>query len=143
MADHHKMIIQALSEETFAPFGKIIHFSTNLPDERFEVLIEEQVSPWRIAVFRVRQRETDKLEAHPSSMETFEPMGGMGLLLVAAPDAPHSVHAFALDQPVCLWKGVWHEVIALSQEALYKITENAQVDSVFYSLDKTIGGWAG
>ena len=52
---------------------------------------------------------------------------------------PHEIHAFLLDTPVCLYKGVWHEVIALSQEALYKITENREVSSQFHPLEHPLG----
>ena len=138
-----RIALEALFEATFAPFGKLIRVAPEPEDDRFEVVIEEPEAPWRVAVFRVRQHAAARLEAHPSSMETFEPVGGTGVLLVAAPDAPGDVRAFLLDTPVCLRKGIWHEVIALSAEALYKITENACVDSIFYPLDHTLGFWVG
>ena len=103
------------------------------------MLIREEVHPWRIAMFRVRIRQAQRLECHPESMESFEPVRGMGVLLCAAPDRPEKVHAFPLDAPVCLNKGVWHEVIALSGEALYKITENCEVSSEILPLLST--GW--
>lgn len=126
--------IVPITREAFAPFGKVIDFSPVPEDERFEIIVREEVEPWRIAVFRVRQRTAARLECHPASMESFEPMRGTGVLLVAEPRSPENVHAFLLDRPVCLYKGVWHEVMALSDEALYKITENKAVHSEFYEL---------
>lgn len=130
--------IQPLTQENFNKFGKIIKFSNNPEDERFEVVIKEQHDPWRIAVFRVKIRETLRLECHPKSMESFEPISGMGILLCALPESPDKVHAFPLDKPVCLYKGVWHEVITLSSESIYKITENAEVESEFYNFSNPI-----
>lgn len=124
--------IEPITAEMFAPFGKVIEFSPRPEDERFEIVVREEVEPWRIAVFRVRQRTAGRLECHPTSMESFEPMRGMGVLLVAEPWSPENVHAFLLDAPICLYKGIWHEVVALSEEAIYKITENKEVHSEFY-----------
>jgi hypothetical protein len=33
-------------------------------------------------------------------------------------------------------KGIWHQVIALSEEAQVKIAENNEVESVFYEFKK-------
>ena len=57
--------LELLSEEAFAPFGRIIKFSGHPEDPRFEVVIREEVEPWRIAMFRVRQRTAERLECHP------------------------------------------------------------------------------
>lgn len=134
-----RITIEPLTREAFAPFGKLISFSEQPEDERFEVLIREENEPWRIAMFRVRIRQAARLECHPKSMESFEPVRGMGILLCAAPETPQEVHAFPLDAPVCLDKGVWHEVITLSGEALYKITENCEVESEFYDFAQPLG----
>ena len=133
------LTLEPITRERFAPFGRLSAFSEQSPDERFEVLLTEDAQPWRIAVFRVRQHKAERLECHPGSMESFEPMAGAGILLCAEPHTPHEIHAFLLDTPVCLYKGVWHEVIALSQEALYKITENREVSSQFHPLEHPLG----
>lgn len=139
MPDCTRITLEPLTRSAFAPFGTMIAFSEHPEDERFEVLIRETSEPWRIAMFRVRIREATRLECHPRSMESFEPVRGMGILLCAAPDTPEQVHAFPLDAPVCLYKGVWHEVITLSGEAIYKITENSEVESEFYNFSKPVG----
>lgn len=138
MLERKRITIEPLTDQAFAPFGKRIAFSEHPEDERFEVLIREEKEPWRIAMFRVRIREAARLECHPRSMESFEPVQGMGVLLCARPETPQEVHAFPLDAPVCLDKGVWHEVIALSGEALYKITENCEVESEFYEFSQPL-----
>ncbi len=133
------LAIETITAESFAPFGRVIDFSPEPEDERFEVVIREEIEPWRIAVFRVRQRTAERLECHPASMESFEPMTGTGILLVAEPWKPQNPRAFLLDQPVCLYKGIWHEVITLSQEAVYKITENKEVISEFFPFPGLVG----
>lgn len=124
--------IEAITAASFAPSGRSSNSRPSREDERFEVVIREESEPWRIAVFRVRRRAAERLECHPTSMESFEPLQGVGILLVAEPHSPDKPRAF-LDTSICLYKGVWHEVIALSKEALYKITENRNVNSEFYS----------
>ena len=41
-----------------------------------------------------------------------------------------------LDKPVVLKKGIWHQTLALTSEAQVKITENLEVESVFYTYDE-------
>lgn len=41
-------------------------------------------------------------------------------------------------KPICLEKGIWHQVLALTDEAQVKITENLEVESVFHELKKAI-----
>jgi len=102
------------------------------------VIITEEHSPWRLAVFRVKERECVMLEKHPTSLESFEPISGTGLLIVAPKAEPRDYQIFLLDKPVCLYKGVWHQMITLAEEALVKIAENLQVESEFYHLNKPI-----
>ncbi len=78
------------------------------------------------------------LECHPDSYESFEPLKGIGILLTAKPESPEDYHAFLLDKPVCLKKGVWHQLIALTEEVQVKITENLEVGTSFYELASII-----
>ena len=128
--------IQILTQSAFAPFGTVLEFpaeSTN----RFEIIVREPDHPWRLAVFRDNKRSATKLENHPTSMETFEPVRGTTLLLVAEHDLPDDFSVFLLDKPICLHKGVWHDVVALSDEVLIRITENLEVFSEFHALKGT------
>lgn len=134
-----KKEVQYITRKNFESFGWLLDFSENPQDERFEVIVKEEVNPWRIAMFRVKIREIDQLESHPESMESFEPVSGCGILVVAPPDTPKDYQVFLLNRPVCLKKGVWHEVITISEESIFKITENKEVSSKFYSLKKRVG----
>lgn len=73
-----KIALETLSQAAFAPFGKLIRFSQNPADERFGVLIVEPESPWRVTMLHVAQRNAQRRDAHPSSMETFESVSGTG-----------------------------------------------------------------
>lgn len=127
-----------ITRDNFKSYGWVLDFSENAQEERFEVIVSEDVNPWRIAMFRVKIRECNRLEAHPDSMESFEPVSGCGLLIVAMPETPKEYQVFLLDRPICLKKGIWHEVITISKEALFKITENKEVSSKFYMLEDVI-----
>lgn len=119
--------IETIDPAGFAPYGTVLEFTGG--DDRFEVLVTEPDSPWRLAVFRSRLRSCTEMECHPASLESFEPMRGAGVLLVAAHETPGDWHAFLLDRPVCLHKGVWHSLLTLSEETVVKIAENLEVSS--------------
>ena len=132
--------LEYVTKEAFAPFGTVIE----LPDsakEGFYVVEREEGSPWRIGVFRYSNRSVRQFECHPYSKESFEPLKGISGLLVAEHEKPEDYHAFLLDKPICLKKGVWHQVLSLTAEAEVKITENLEVSSEFYSPEKPI--WIG
>lgn len=111
--------------------------------ETFMVIEREEHEPWRIAIFRYNNKSTNTLECHPSSKESFEPLKGITILILAGHETPESYEAFVLDKPVCLHKGVWHQVLALTEEAQVKITENLEVESMFYKLQKEISAQLG
>lgn len=137
-------MIRNITKESFQPYGTVIEFSANPEDPRFEVVVTESNHPWRLAVLRVVEREFDKLECHTMSLESFEPVSGTGLIIVAEHDKPDQFEVFLLDKSVCLNKGIWHQMITLSQETIVKISENLEVSSDFHNLGKSytfnIGG---
>jgi len=137
--------ILKITPESFVPFGTVLTFGENPPDPRFEIKVTEPAQPWRIAVFCVSIKAAQRLECHPHSLESFTPLSGTGVLLCASPETPADVHAFLLDTSVCLGKGVWHEVITLSEKSFYQITENLEVTSEFYNFTApiTIGATEG
>ena len=106
--------------------------------ESFEIVITEEREPWRLAVFRYRNKSVKRLECHPTSLESFEPLNGMTVLIVAEHDRPAEYEAFLLDKPVCLYKGIWHQVLSVTDEAQVKIAENLEVNSEFYDLEREI-----
>ncbi len=129
--------IEIITKESFAPFGNIIEFPEG-NEENFYIVDTEDRQPWRLAVFRYSNHEIQRIERHPTSKESFEPLSGTTLLLTAELDEPENYHVFLLDKPVCLKKNTWHQVLALSNEASVKITENLEVESVFYDLQESV-----
>ena len=129
-----KKPVLTLERERFAPYGAILDFSPGYTGF-FEVLVSESGHPWRLAVYRDNRRASTFLENHPDSMETFEPVRGVALLLVAIPQRPEDFDVFLLDRPVCLHKGIWHDVGALSDDLLIRVTENLEVESVFHTFE--------
>ncbi len=134
--------IKNISFDSFLKFGRVLDFN---PDDNtaFQVIIKESESPWRIGMLRVTEKECGELESHPYSMETFEPVSGSTLLIVSLTDNVNDSEIFFLDKPVCLNKGVWHGIVALSETAVVKITENLEVETVYKTLPKQISIFAG
>lgn len=126
-----------ISKENFAPFGKVIEFSNECND-KFEIIITDELNPWRIAVYRYKEKSVKVMENHPTSKESFEPLSGTTFLMVAENNTPEDFKVFLLDKPVCLYEGVWHQVISLSNEASVKITENLEVSSEFYEFENEV-----
>jgi ureidoglycolate hydrolase len=129
-----KLLIKNLRQPDFAPFGEILEFS--LAEAGFQVKVSEQSSSgWRIALLRTENKSIRDIKCHPDSRESFEPIQGIAVLVVASHDSPNELEAFLLDKPVCLKKGIWHNSLALSEFATIKITENAEVGSQPYNLN--------
>lgn len=129
--------LQSIHKESFEKFGSVLEFSKEC-QEPFEIIITEEKEPWRLAVFRYTNKTVRRMECHPLSLESFEPLLGLTVLIVAEHDKPQEYEAFILDKPVCLKKGIWHQVLSLTDEAQVKIAENLEVSSEFYDLDKDI-----
>lgn len=121
-----KRALECVTSHRFAPFGKILEFTPDM-EEKFHIIMSEEKEPWRIAVFRYDNRNIHTIERHPTTMESFEPLSGITVLLVAEYETPDEPVAFLLDKPVCLYKGIWHQVLSLTESAQVKITENLEV----------------
>lgn len=130
-------MIQSVHRKNFDRFGYVLDFPENV-EESFYVVAREEAEPWRLAVFRYRNKTIKTMECHPYSLESFEPLKGYTVLLVAEHDRPEEYEAFILDRPVCLYKGIWHQVLSLTDEAQVKISENLEVSSEFYELKEEI-----
>ena len=130
--------LEYVTREAFEPFGSVIEFPKGT-EEKFFVVDTEEKEPWRVAVFRYSNRSVQRFERHPYSKESFEPLQGLTVLLVSEYASPQDYHAFILDKPVCMKKGIWHQVLSLTEEAQVKITENLEVTSEFYDQEKQIG----
>lgn len=130
-------LLQSIHKETFEKYGDVLEFPNDCA-EPFYIVTKEENEPWRLAVFRYSNKEIGRMECHPTSLESFEPLSGITVLVVAEHERPEEYEAFVLDKPVCLKKGVWHQVLALTDEAQVKIAENLEVNSRFYDLEKPI-----
>ncbi|MBO5160553.1 MAG: ureidoglycolate lyase [Lachnospiraceae bacterium] len=129
--------LKSIHKEDFARFGKVLEFSENCT-EPFEIVITEETEPWRLAVFRYTNKMIQRMECHPTSLESFEPLSGITVLVVAEHEKLEDYEAFILDKPICLYKGIWHQVLALTDEAQVKIAENLEVNSEFYDFEKPL-----
>lgn len=129
--------IQNLNKKSFKKYGIVIE-----PKDKkkiFDVICRENERVgWRIGYLLFKPQKVKILEAHCYSMETFEPIKGASVIIVAERKKPQKCEAFLLDKPVCLYKGIWHAIIALSDSIEIKITENAEVESIFYKLKKPL-----
>jgi len=128
--------IQTTTPESFAKFGDILDWQADFGKEGFRIITRaEDPTGWRLAVLLVKHHHITRLERHPTSKESFEPVSGVAVLCLAPPEDPTAVEAFLLDKAVVLDKGVWHDMFALSEEALIKIAENLTVTGEFHELD--------
>lgn len=101
----------------------------------FHIVVKETGNRgWRIAYLIVRDKAIDRLERHPGTFESFEPVSGRSILYLAKEKNSKVITAFYLDRPVILKKGIWHGVVTLGQESEIKITENARVKSAYWRL---------
>lgn len=130
-------MLQSIHRENFEKYGKVLEF-TETCAEPFEIIITEEKEPWRLAVYRYTDKTVKRMECHPYSLESFEPLNGLTVLVVAEHDKPEQYEAFILDKPVCLYKGIWHQVLSLTDEAQVKIAENLEVTSMFFDFEKEI-----
>jgi ureidoglycolate hydrolase len=128
--------INHITKDIFGKYGTIIDFTGREDNPEFEVIISHKENPWRIAMLRVEEKEFTVLEKHPSSLETFEPVEGICLLLLSLETQKSDYEVFLLDRPVCLNKGVWHGIVSLTNVSKIKITENLEVDTEYYNLNK-------
>jgi len=131
-----KLRPKPITRAHFKPYGWLIDYArTSLPKSKnlFRIVIRERKKGWRIAYLVVRDRKINRLEQHPDSLESFEPIAGRGLLYVAT-KKNSVIKCFLLDKPVILKKGIWHGVVTLSREFDVKIVENATVKCAYWPL---------
>lgn len=128
--------LQSIHRKTFEKYGTVIEFPES--EREFEIIVSDRENPWRLAIYRYGNKAIHFTESHPASMESFEPLEGVSVLVVAEHDSPERCEAFLLDKPVCLHKGIWHQVLSLTDEAQVKITENFEVASEYYRLERPV-----
>jgi len=131
-----------IKEPYFKAYGKINDYPRRQAAGRrnlFRIVVRQPHVGWRIAYLVVRDKVIDRLEQHPGSLESFEPVRGRALLFVASRRRASDIRCFLLDKPVILKKGLWHGVVALGDEADIKITENASVRCVYWKTGIKMG----
>lgn len=132
-----KIKVRAITEASFRPYGKIIGYPVSRRPKKknlFRIVLKQPKSGWRIAYLVVRDKKISRLEHHPGSFESFEPVSGKGLLYVAPKKDTTLIKCFLLDKPVILKKGVWHGIVTLSRECEVKIVENSSVRCVYWPI---------
>lgn len=132
-------MIENITSEGFRPYGRVIEYPDKDKERRDKSLFcitmkEKERVGWRIAYLVLRDKTIDRLERHPHSFESFEPVRGDTLIYVADKQDTAAIRCFRLDRPVVLNKGLWHGVVTLGDEAEIKITENAEVACGFWEL---------
>ena len=129
--------ISNLTAKAFKKYGIVLEQRNK--KKVFSVIAgDPKAAGWRIGYLIFSPAPVDSLERHPESMETFEPVSGTTVMLVAPQNAPEKMEAFLLDKPVCVAKNIWHAVRVMSESAEIKITENFEVESVIYKLKKPV-----
>ena len=137
-------MIKTITSQNFRRYGKIIAYpNKHLKGKKKNlfciVLTEGKHTGWRIAYLIVRDKRIRRLERHPFSFESFEPMVGKALLYVTEKKDKNRIECFYLDRPIILNKGVWHGVVTQSTESEMKLTENLKVKCHYWPLGFYLG----
>jgi len=119
-------------DKSFEQYGRIIKPFNEGPAEQgkgwdFYMLSKSKSDGWRIGYLIQTSKEVNYLEKHPKSKETFEPIEGVGIILLSLGD---KIDAYLLDKPIILNEGVWHALVALSERVKIKISENLEVEKI-------------
>ncbi len=129
--------IKNITDENFAKYGTICEHKD--PTLEYEPLVKVNSKGWIWAVLTFKRKFITRIEQHPTSKESFEPIFGTTIIVLAEPNNPDKTEAFLLDRPVMLNEGVWHDVFTISDIARVKITENNDVTCVYHDLKKPVG----
>lgn len=116
---------EPLSPEAFAPYGSVLRREEG--GEAFQDLHTESESEgWRVALLEVEAGPLKRMHRHPDSEECFAPLFGSPCIAVASPEDPETFRVFRLDEPICINRHVWHEVISPDHARVF-IAENATI----------------
>jgi len=132
-----------LSNKAFNRYGRILlptkGENPNVSEETvfdFYILFSQvEGRGWRTAYLRYQGELLEKLERHLGTAEVFIPLQGHSVLVVATEVDPlKQLHAFYLDKPLVIDKGIWHNVVSVGGAAELLIMENLEVDVDYYKL---------
>ena len=90
--------LQSVQRETFLPYGEVLEFPAGI-EETFCIITTEEKEPWRLAVFRYTNKEIQRMECHPTSRESFEPLHGLTVLVVAKSGRIRSIYTGQAGMP--------------------------------------------
>jgi len=140
-------MIEEITAKNFSRYGWVIEYpqrrSASSKINLFRIVLRERKkSGWRIAYLVVRDKQLNRLEQHPGSYESFEPVRGRSILFVATAKDETKIKAFYLDVPIILRKGIWHGIITCGKETDVKISENANVQCVYWKLSHPLSRYA-
>lgn len=124
--------IKTINKKSFSKYGVVLEH-IKLKDG-YEPLVTVKSRGWIWAIMTFRNKTIKEIECHPTSKESFEPVSGTTLIVLAPPKHPEQIETFLLDKPVMLNEGVWHNIMALSESAAVKITENNDVYKILHDL---------
>lgn len=130
-------MILSPNSNNFRRFGKIIsypHKSLKKDKRNLWRIVHREPgnAGWRIAYLVLRDKTIGRLECHPDSDESFEPIKGRSLIFISKDKNFKNIYCFRLDKPLIVYKGVWHGLITLSPETEIKITENARLQCRYW-----------
>ena len=128
-----------ITPQNFKAYGKVIHYpGKQAKGSRRNLwrIVHREIAHvgWRVAYLVLRDKTIGRLECHPFSDETFEPVKGRALFFVARTKRLSDIRCFMLDRPIVLHKGIWHGLVTLSAETEIKITENVKVSCRYWPL---------
>ena len=138
-------MIYSPNKHNFRKYGKVIEY----PDRGSKgtarnlwriVHTEPAPTGWRIAYLVLRDKTIGRMECHPDSDETFEPVKGRARMFVARERDIRKIECFALDKPVILKKGTWHGLVSVTPETEIKICENSRISCCYWKLGLRISG---
>ncbi|MBF0478572.1 MAG: hypothetical protein HQL26_03730 [Candidatus Omnitrophica bacterium] len=134
---NNELKILSINSVNFRKYGRIIDYP--LREKKGDkrnlwriVHTSEAKTGWRVAYLVLRDRTIGRMECHPDSDETFEPVKGKALFFVSREQDFKKIECFSLDKPVILFKGIWHGLIREDDEVDIKITENAKVKCEYW-----------
>ena len=135
-----------LSVKAFAPYGRVLKPGAGDTPEvseanffDFYILLRERSKGWQIGYLSIEGSTARSLERHPNTSEVFVPLRGSAALIVSSdPTDPSGLCAFALDRPVVLNCGTWHNVVCLGNKGELLIAESSDVVDEFYPLPEAV-----
>jgi ureidoglycolate hydrolase len=134
------MKVRSPDRDNFKKYGKVVEYPHKDAKGRARNLWRiVHTAPgktgWRVACLILRDKAIGRMECHPDSDETFEPVKGRAHLFLAGEQDLSAIECFALDKPVILYQGVWHGLVSVTPEAEIRIMENNVVTCRYWPLE--------